>query len=53
MALEKNPQLKSIVEQLETRYEARVNKKKEEETPRLSPEVEKFLTEMEKRFREN
>ncbi len=53
VALEKNPQLRAIVEQLETRYEARANKKKEEETPRLSPEVEKFLTEMEKRFREN
>jgi len=53
VALEKNPQLRSIVEQLERRYEARVNNKKKEETPRLSPEVEKFLTEMERRFREN
>jgi len=51
-ALEKNPQLKAIVEELETRYEARVEKKKEEETPRLSPEVEKFLSEMDRRFRE-
>ena len=53
VALEKNPQLKTIVEQLETRYETRFDKKKEKETSRLSPEVEKFLTEMEKRFREN
>ena len=52
-ALDKNPQLKSIVEQLETRYEAQAQKRKEEETPRLSPEIEKFLTEMEKRFRED
>jgi len=52
LALDKNPQMKSIVEQMETRYEARINKRKEEETPRLSPEVEKFLTEMERRFRE-
>ncbi|MBA7674611.1 hypothetical protein ES703_82831 [subsurface metagenome] len=53
LALDKNPQLKATIEQLETRYEARVNKRKEEETPRLSPEVETFLTEMERRFREN
>ena len=52
-ALEKNPQLKAIVEQLETRYEARTQKKKAEEMPRLSPEVEKFLNEMERRFGEN
>ena len=53
LALDKNPKMKSIVEQMEARYEARVNKKREEETPRLSPEVERFLTEMERRFREN
>ena len=52
LALDKNPQMKSIVEQMETRYEARANKRKEEETPRLSPEIERFLTEMERRFRE-
>jgi len=53
VSLEKNPQMKSIIEQLETRYEARANRRKEEETPQLSPEVERFLTEMERRFREN
>ncbi|MBI2329724.1 MAG: PAC2 family protein [Chloroflexi bacterium] len=53
LALDKNPQLRAIVEELETRYEARANKRQEEETPRLSPEVEKFLSEMERRFREN
>ncbi|MDP3879548.1 MAG: PAC2 family protein [Dehalococcoidales bacterium] len=52
VALERNPELKAIVEQLESHYEARVQKKKEEETPRLSPEIEKFLMEMDKRFRE-
>ena len=52
-ALDKNPQLKAIVEQLETRYEAQVKERKEGEMPRLSPEVERFLTEMERRFREN
>lgn len=49
--LEKNPQLKSIIEQLETHYEARSKRKKEEETPKLSPELESFLAEMEKRLR--
>jgi len=52
-AFEKNSQLKAIVEQLETNYDTRIEKKeKEEELPRLSPEVEKFLTEMDRRFRE-
>ena len=52
-ALEKNPQLQAVVEQLETRYEARARHRQEEEAPHLSPEIEKFLTEMERRFREN
>ena len=51
--LDKNPQLKAIVKQLEDHYEARARKKQEEETSQLSPEVEKFLTEMEQRFRED
>ena len=50
--LNKNPQLKVVVEQLETNYEARTEKKKKQETTRLSPEVEKFLSEMDRRFRE-
>lgn len=52
VALGKNPQLRAAVEHLETRYEERDRRKKEEETPRLSPEVERFLTEMERRFKE-
>ncbi len=52
LALEQNPQLKAAVQQLETYYEARVKKENEEKMPRLSPEIEKFLTEIEKRFRE-
>lgn len=53
LALDKNPQLKAIVTHLETHYDARGRtRQKEEETPRLSPEVEKFLMEMDKRFRE-
>ncbi|MFC2034442.1 PAC2 family protein [Chloroflexota bacterium] len=52
LALERNPQLKTTIEELETRYEARANRNKGEETPKLSPEVESFLTEMEKRLTE-
>ena len=44
-ALDRNPQLKTIVEQLESHYEARAKRREEEETPQLSPE-------MDKRFRE-
>ena len=51
-ALDRNPQLKAIVEQMESHYEARTERKKEEEKPRLSPEIEKFLSEMDRRFRE-
>ena len=50
-AIEKNPQLRAIVEQLESHYEKHARKPKVEETPRLSPEIEKFLIEMEKRFK--
>ena len=51
-AVDKDPQLKALVEQLENQEEA-PPRKKEEESPRLSPEVEKFLKEMERRFRES
>ncbi len=51
-AIEKNPQLKAVVEQLEARYDGQTRKKQEEQTPKLSPDVESFLSEMEKRFRE-
>jgi len=51
-ALEKNPDLKAIVEQLETNYEAQAQRVKKEGTTQLSPEVEKFLKEMDRRFRE-
>jgi hypothetical protein len=50
-AINKNPQLKTIIEQLENHYEARTERHKEE-GPRLSPEVERFLAEMDRRFRE-
>jgi predicted ATP-grasp superfamily ATP-dependent carboligase len=47
-----NPQMQEIVEQLEYRYDARIREEKEKEEPHtLSPEVEEFLREMERRFR--
>lgn len=56
-ALDNNPQLKAIVEQLEVRYEAQAKRKSTEKTPmeipHLSSEAETFLSEMEKRLREN
>jgi len=52
IALDKNPQLKAIVKELENHYEVRTERKREEERPRLSPEVERFLAEMDRRFRE-
>lgn len=51
-ALDNNPQLKSIVKQLEHHYDTRNETPEERETTPLSPEVEKFLAEMDKRFRE-
>ena len=51
-AVAQNPQVQVIVEQLEAHYDARlVKKREEEEMPALSPEVEKFLREIERRFR--
>jgi predicted ATP-grasp superfamily ATP-dependent carboligase len=52
IALDNNPQLKSIVKQLEIHYESRNERREEKDTPRLSPEIERFLAEMDKRFRE-
>lgn len=51
-ALEKNPQLKTIIGQLETHYDTRNDPPDEEEMTELSPEVEKFLAEMDRKFRE-
>jgi len=47
-----NPQVQEIVEQLEETYDARVSEREaEQEPPALSPDVEEFLREMERRFR--
>jgi hypothetical protein len=39
------------LKQLEDNYDSRINENKEE--TRLSPEVEKFLQDLEKRFRQD
>lgn len=52
LAVSRDPKLKAFVSQLELYYEERV-KKKEEGEKHLSPEVEGFLKEIEKRFRQN
>ena len=51
-AVDGNPQVQEIVEQLEETYDARISEREaEHEPPALSPDVEDFLREMERRFR--
>jgi len=54
-AVDRNPELKTVLRQLEANYDAQA--KGEEvvkgETPQLSPEIEKFLREMGRRFGQN
>ena len=52
-ALESNPQLKSVVKQLENLYDNRSETTEDQPTTELSPEVENFLAEMDRRFRED
>ena len=52
LAVEESPELKAIMPQLEARYQARIEKKKEKIVP-LSPEVEKFLRELGNRSGQN
>ena len=49
--MEQEPRLRLILKQLEANYDSRINENKEE--TRLSPEVEKFLQDLEKRFRQD
>ena len=51
LAVGREPELESIVTQLEAHYEARTEKQGEEEMPKLSPEIERFLGEIDMRFR--
>jgi predicted ATP-grasp superfamily ATP-dependent carboligase len=52
-ALDSNPQLKSVVKQLENLYDNRTENIEDKPATELSPEVEKFLAEMNRRFRED
>ncbi len=52
-ALNKNPQLKAIVKELEAQYGTHPKERPEQKAPPLSPEVEQFLSEMERRFRDD
>jgi len=50
LAVAREPQLEAMLPQLEAYYETRTRKAEEEPTQRLSPEVEKFLKDIDKRF---
>ena len=52
-ALDNNPQLKSVVKQLENSYDNRSENTEDHSTTELSPEVQNFLAEMDRRFRED
>lgn len=52
-ALEKDENLKTLITQLESDYDSRLESSHVEEGPQLSPEVNNFLKEMENRFRES
>ncbi len=49
--IEQEPRLGLILKQLEANYDSRIKEEKEE--TRLSPEVEKFLHDLERRFRQD
>jgi hypothetical protein len=49
--LQQEPRLKVILKQLEDNYDSRIKEDKEE--TKLSPDVEKFLQDMERRFRQD
>jgi len=48
--LDKEPSLQSVVAQLEGYYDARTDKAMEDETAKLSPEIESFLQDISRRF---
>ena len=52
LAMEREPQLKQAVQQLERYYEAKAGKV-EEKPSKLSPEIEEFLREISKHFEQN
>ncbi len=52
-AVKKNHKLQSIISQLETHFDAMMSTQDRKEKPQLSSEVEQFLKEMEKKFKNN
>ncbi len=52
VAVDREPQLKRVVRRLEQYYESQ-NSKLSEESPKLSPEIEKFLNDINKGFNQN
>jgi hypothetical protein len=49
--MEQEPRLRLVLKQLEDNYDSRINENKEE--TQLSPEVEKFLQDLEKRYKQD
>ena len=49
----RNRKMKEVVAHLETYYDAQSVTRQKKETPRLSPDIENFLKEMENRFRQD
>ena len=49
-AVSRNPQVRTMIQQLEANYDNKVQDAEEEAAPTLAPEVEKFLLEMDKRL---
>ena len=51
-ALERNPELKALIRQMESHYDAEEAASQQDDSPQtpLAPEVEKFLQEMDRRF---
>jgi predicted ATP-grasp superfamily ATP-dependent carboligase len=52
-ALSTNPQLKAIVSELEAQYDGKPENNQDKRQPPMSPEMERFLSEMERRFRDD
>ena len=51
--MERNSELKGVLKQLEDQYDASQQSKEEEPPPPLSPEVERFLQELDQRTDES
>jgi predicted ATP-grasp superfamily ATP-dependent carboligase len=52
-ALSSNPQLKAIVSEMEAQYDGKPENKPDGRQTPMSPEMERFLSEMERRFRDD